>query len=97
MEIRTMQLYDYEEVMALFEGSGSPCFTQWPRVLGKGVSTGPKMDNDVWPGANSAIMTILTLELGTAVETLTGRNNLIRWYIHISLLFHLSLFITSQN
>ena len=48
-----------DEVMALFEGSGAPCFTQWPRVVGKGVTTGPKMDNDVWPGANSAIMTIL--------------------------------------
>ena len=48
-----------DEVMALFEGSDAPCFTQWPRVVGKGVTTGPKMDNDVWPGANSAIMTIL--------------------------------------
>lgn len=48
-----------EEVMELFAKNGAPSFTQWPRVIGKGASTGPKMDNDVWPGANSAIMTVL--------------------------------------
>ncbi len=51
-----------DEVMQLFEDCGSPCFTQWPRIIGKGVTTGPKMDNDIWPGANSAIMTVLSEE-----------------------------------
>ncbi len=48
-----------DEVGDLMKAQGAPCFTQWPRLVGKGVSTGPKMDNDVWPGANSAIFTVL--------------------------------------
>ena len=49
-----------DEVMEIINKKGTPCFTRWPRVIGRGVSTGPKMDNDVWPGANSAVMIVTT-------------------------------------
>lgn len=45
-----------EEISELVENSGLICFTQWPRVIGRGRSTPPKLDNNVWPGANSAMM-----------------------------------------
>ncbi|MGN0867290.1 MAG: PG0541 family transporter-associated protein [Oligosphaeraceae bacterium] len=48
-----------EEVQDVLRNAGVPCFTQWPRLLGKGVSTGPRMDTSVWPGANSALMTVV--------------------------------------
>jgi len=48
-----------DDVLAILNRHGSPCFTQWPRLVGRGVSTGPKMDNDVWPGANSALFSIV--------------------------------------
>ena len=47
-----------DEVMEIVNKRGAICYTRWPRLVGRGVSTGPKMDNDVWPGANSAIMTV---------------------------------------
>lgn len=48
-----------EEVMEILAAQGAACFTQWPRVVGKGATTGPKMDNDIWPGANSSVITVL--------------------------------------
>ncbi len=48
-----------EEVQEVLRKADVPCFTQWPRLLGKGVSTGPRMDTSVWPGANSALMTVV--------------------------------------
>jgi len=51
-----------EEVSDLLAKVGIACYTQWPRVLGKGVSTGPKLDTSVWPGANAAIMAVTTAE-----------------------------------
>ena len=52
-----------EEVLATLETLGVTCFTQWPRLIGKGVSTGPKMDDNVWPGVNSAIMVVTSEEM----------------------------------
>ena len=46
------------EVISLLDSLKVTCFTQWPRVIGRGQSTGPKYDNDVWPGANAAIMVV---------------------------------------
>ena len=51
-----------EEVADLLEKVGVTCYTQWPRVLGKGATTGPKLDSNVWPGANAAIMTVTTAD-----------------------------------
>ncbi|HOR98334.1 MAG TPA: transcriptional regulator [Kiritimatiellia bacterium] len=42
-----------EEVMAAMEQEGVVCFTKIPRVVGKGKATGPRLDNSVWPGANT--------------------------------------------
>ena len=35
---------------------GVQCFTQWPRVLGQGKTTGARFDSAVWPGANGMLM-----------------------------------------
>ena len=53
------------ELFELLNKNGLECFTQWPRVLGKGPSTGPKMDSAVWPGANASIFTVLPAEKAT--------------------------------
>jgi hypothetical protein len=47
-----------EEVHAAIDKLGVTCYTKWPRLVGKGVSTGPKMDDNVWPGANSALLIV---------------------------------------
>lgn len=48
-----------EDIQRLLEQQGVQCFTQWPRVYGKGATTGPRMDSSVWPGANSALMAVV--------------------------------------
>ncbi|MFA6929046.1 MAG: PG0541 family transporter-associated protein [Lentisphaeria bacterium] len=47
-----------EEVHDAIDKLGVTCFTQWPRLIGKGISSGPKMDNNVWPGANTALLIV---------------------------------------
>lgn len=47
-----------EEVHEAIDKLGVTCFTQWPRLIGKGISSGPKMDNNVWPGANTALLIV---------------------------------------
>jgi hypothetical protein len=56
-----------EEVLAMIETLGVTCFTQWPRLIGKGVSTGPKMDDNVWPGVNSALMIVTNSEMAAKI------------------------------
>ena len=51
-----------DEVSDLLAQTGISCYSQWPRMLGKGISTGPKLDTSVWPGANATIMTVTTAE-----------------------------------
>ncbi len=53
----------HDEVHELIDRLGVSCFTQWPRLTGRGVSTGPKMDDNVWPGVNSAIMVVTSEEM----------------------------------
>jgi len=48
-----------EEVTAAVEAIGVHCFTKWPRVLGRGKKTGPRMDTHIWPGANTVTMFVL--------------------------------------
>ena len=50
------------ELFDVMEQNGLECFTKWPRVVGKGKTTGPKMDNDVWPGANASIFSVMPEE-----------------------------------
>ncbi len=51
-----------QEVMDILEAEGVTCFTRWPRLVGRGIKTGPRLDNDVWPGANAAVMTVVEEE-----------------------------------
>lgn len=48
-----------EEVMEALEKIGVFCFTKWPRVLGRGRKTGPRLDSHIWPGANTVSIFIL--------------------------------------
>lgn len=48
-----------EEIMAAMEEMGVTCFTKMPRVVGTGKTTGPRLDNAVWPGANTMALFIL--------------------------------------
>lgn len=48
-----------EDVQNILSRMNVQCFTQWPRLLGKGIATGPRMDTSVWPGANSALMAVV--------------------------------------
>ena len=48
-----------EEVQEVLRRCGVRHFTQWPRVVGQGPTTGPRMDNHVWPGATSALESIV--------------------------------------
>ena len=48
-----------EEVMEVVQDSGATCYTCWPRLIGKGKTTGPKLDDNVWPGANAALITVV--------------------------------------
>ena len=62
-----------DEVKEIIDKHGAVCFTQWPRLLGVGQSTGARFDNSVWPGANGALFTVLEDEkarrLMAAVDT----------------------------
>lgn len=55
-----------EDVRILLRDQQIEGFTQWPRLLGRGKSTGPRMDDNVWPGANSAIMAVVPDEKAPA-------------------------------
>jgi len=59
-----------EEVKALLNRSGALCFTQWPRLIGSGKSTGTRLDDNVWPGANGALFSVV--EDGKAAELMAA-------------------------
>ncbi|MBR4124960.1 MAG: hypothetical protein IKR13_02045 [Victivallales bacterium] len=48
-----------EEVQQLLQAQGVKSFTQWPRLIGVGELAGARLDNGVWPGANSAIVAVV--------------------------------------
>ncbi len=56
-----------EEIMASMEEMGVTCFTKIPRVVGKGKTTGPRLDDAVWPGANTLALFVLPDERAQAV------------------------------
>lgn len=56
-----------EEVMEAVRTAGACCFTKWPRVVGAGQRTGPRLDNHVWPGANSMTMLVVPDDRAPAV------------------------------
>ena len=48
-----------EDVQALLKGRGVASYTQWPRLVGVGEMAGARLDNGVWPGANSAVVAVV--------------------------------------
>lgn len=56
-----------EEVHEALDRLGVTCYTQWPRLVGKGLSSGPKMDDNVWPGANTALMIVTSEDMAAKI------------------------------
>ena len=48
-----------EEVLAAVRSAGVTAFTQWPRIVGQGPETGPRMDSHIWPGANAGLLMVV--------------------------------------
>ena len=60
-----------DEVMEALRKAGVTCYTKWPRVLGEGRKTGPRLDDHIWPGANCVTMVVVPDELaGKVLETI---------------------------
>ena len=56
-----------EEVMS---GLGACCienFTKWCKVSGKGQTSGPHLDSNIWPGANNVCMAVVEEEKVPAI------------------------------
>lgn len=49
-----------EDVTRAMEELGVTCFTKVPRVTGQGKTTGPRLDDAVWPGANTMAFFVLS-------------------------------------
>jgi nitrogen regulatory protein PII len=56
-----------DEVSAAMAEMGVTCFTKVPRVTGRGRSTGPRLDDAVWPGANTMALFVLPDDRAQAV------------------------------
>ena len=56
-----------EEIMTAMAEMGVTCFTKVPRLVGSGKTTGPRLDDSVWPGANTMAMFVLPDEQAQAV------------------------------
>ena len=55
------------EVMEAVHEAGVQCYTKWPRVIGEGQQTGPRLDDHIWPGANSMLMMVVDDQLALKV------------------------------
>ena len=51
-----------EEVQQLLKAQDVRSYTQWPRLVGVGELAGARLDNGVWPGANSAVVAVVPAE-----------------------------------
>lgn len=47
-----------EEVVEAFGEFGLEFYTQFPRIVGNGPATGPRLDSHVWPGANTGFQVV---------------------------------------
>ena len=56
-----------DDVMEAVTEAGVSCFTKFPRVVGKGKRSGPRLDNHVWPGANTVTLMVVPDEKAAAV------------------------------
>jgi nitrogen regulatory protein PII len=57
----------HDEVLQAVRKAGVHCYTTWPRVIGRGKRTGPRLDTTVWPGANSVTMMVVSDEIAPRV------------------------------
>ena len=48
-----------DEVMGSLQACCIESFTKWQRVLGRGKTSSPHLDSNVWPGANNMCMTVV--------------------------------------
>ena len=55
-----------EDIREVLDSLGIKAFTQWPRLVGVGPVTGPRLDSHVWPGANTCFQVVVD-------ETMAGR------------------------
>ncbi len=55
------------EVMQAVQAAGAVCYTKWPRVIGEGKTTGPRLDDHIWPGVNTMMMMVVPDEKAAAV------------------------------
>lgn len=55
------------EVMDAVQAVGVKCYTKWPRVIGEGQQTGPRLDDHIWPGANAMMMMVVDAALAPKV------------------------------
>jgi len=57
----TMIVYNVaieSEVMSVVEECGLHCYTKFPRIVGVGEKTDPRLDDHIWPGFNCALMIV---------------------------------------
>ena len=47
-----------EDVLDAFRAVGVKFYTQFPRIVGDGPVTGPRLDSHVWPGANTGFQVV---------------------------------------
>ena len=47
-----------DDILDAFRGLGIEHYTQFPRIVGNGPVTGPRLDSHVWPGANTGFHVI---------------------------------------
>jgi hypothetical protein len=52
-----------DEVQDILDELGIIGVTRWPRLTGRGPKSGTRMDNHVWPGANSAAFVVVEEEV----------------------------------
>ena len=56
-----------EEVLQACTEAGVCCFTKFPRVVGRGKRTGPRLDNHIWPGANACTLMVVSDDLAPKI------------------------------
>lgn len=51
------------EIKEALRSHGVTAYSMWPRMVGDGPMTGPRLDSHVWPGANAGIQTVVDEEV----------------------------------
>ncbi len=64
-----------DEMQDLLDELGIVGVSRWSRMVGRGPKSGSRMDNHVWPGANSGAFVVVEDEMATR---LMGRLKLLR-------------------